>query len=86
MSPSLLSWTIAGNVETSCRAALTCKNCSKAEEEAFAGNDKGEDTWDLAGEQAEVGCTKCSHVSSGPGVAHLGHREQWLLVVEVEQH
>ena len=55
MSPSLLSWTIAGNVETRCRAALTCSNCSKAEEEeeAVAGNwevevmtDKGEDTWD----------------------------------------
>ena len=54
MSPSLLSWTIAGNVETRCRAALTCKNCNKAEEEeAFAGNwevevmtGKGEDTLD----------------------------------------
>ena len=53
MPPSLWSWTIAGNVETRCRAALTCKNCSKAEEEAFAGNwevevitDESEDTWD----------------------------------------
>ena len=33
MPPSLLSWTIAGNVGTSCRAAWTCKNCSKDEVE-----------------------------------------------------
>ena len=38
MPPSLLSWTIAGNVETRCRAALTCKNCSKEKDEAWVGN------------------------------------------------
>ena len=39
MSPSPLSWTIAGNVETRCRAALTCRNCSRTEEEeAVVGN------------------------------------------------
>ena len=33
MPPSLLSWTIAGNVGTRCRAAWTCRNCSKQEVE-----------------------------------------------------
>ena len=33
MPPSLLSWTIAGNVGTRSRAAWTCRNCSKQEVE-----------------------------------------------------
>ena len=59
MSPSLLSWTIAGNVGTRCRAAWTCRNCSKGEEEVAGQGMMEEDmgTWVSAVVQAEVGCT-----------------------------